>query len=491
MFNGLCFFSFVPVLILLSREYGLTKRLVLLMVLLYLASSFSFRMAYSDKPEVIGFPAFLSFLVIGLLALKKLRTWHPIALGGLMAAVFNTKMVLITGTLGSFLILAVFYLTNRPNLVTQDIKRAALISMAIVIVAGSLVPIQNMILRGNPLHPFTAAMLGVSDRFREESEYTAVPRYYYGKTMPIQTPSRIAGINLDARRGMYRPFLKAVFSGFSVTYEPTRDSISVVITLCCVLAPLLLCFNPDRLMFACSSVMLTTFFLWFSWIGDRFRYSTAFPAMCLLTAVWLGGNRRFLSRFLVGWRSAAIGLLLASIPFALGATFEERTPADVLKFCLFAGAKPGVLKPLLHPVTGYLKDHASEKPVLLVADSRVPKYGLYQPSFFFQPYFYSHKTISMAYIAKIKPTHLLTTKILDESILAQKYPFLANYLVLDKSFETENEVWNLYRFKPEVQWDRYFNEFSDRERFSPALVREIESFMIRYRKLPALPDKAN
>jgi len=329
-------------------------------------------------------------------------------------------------------------------------------------------------------------MFGVGDRSPEETEYTFVPRHYYKKTMPVQMPSRIAGINLNRRLGMYRPFIAAAFSGAGISYGPTRDSISVVILLYWMLAPVFLWFNPSRRLLVCSAAGLTSFFIWFAWIGHAFRFSTAFPAMCLLTALCLGGNGLPHRRFDTCWRNVVSGLLLAGIPFALSATFEEKPPADVLRYSAYRGPQPVVMKTLSHPATHYLEARAQEKPVLLVADERIPKYGLYQPSFFFQPSFYTHKPIPMAYIAKIRPTHLLTTKKLDESILIRTYPFLRNYLEWEKSFETATGMSRLYRFSADVPWDRYFNEYSHQEPISSILINDIERFLNRSRDLQLL-----
>lgn len=481
LFNVLIFFSFFPFLMLLRHAYVLSRRVVSLLVFLYMSSSFSFSMMYSDKPEVIAFPAFLSLLVICLLMLKEVKAWYILAVGGLLGIIYNTKLVLIFSSLFPVLLLCIFLFARRPESSTAGNKKAVLISVVIFLVVCSIHFAQNSALRGNPFHPFASNFFIASHSYPEETRYTSTPKRYYKQTIPIQTPSRISGINLDDAQGMYRPLLMPKLPSRNISYWYFRHSINIVVILISIALPILLLFNSDRLILFCSLTAAFSFFLWFGWIGDALRYSTYFPSIVLLSALLLG--KKTLPNIYVDkcWRYLIYIILILSVPLGIMPTFEKKAPREILTSIYTAGIPSNHLNPPLHPVADYLNKQKEKKPVLLVSDMKISQFGFFQPNFLFQPWL-SSESISIVYITKIKPTHLLTAKFLDESALTGKYPFLSEFLELEKIFIADDDILKLYRFDPYTPWDRYYSDFAEKQKFSRNLLSDLESFSDSYRK---------
>jgi len=479
VFNVMCFFSFFPLLVLLRRSYNLSYRTIIIVLFLYISSSFTINMAYSDKPEVLAFPAFLSLLSICLLMLKETKSWYFLAFGGLAGIVYNTKLVLIFGCLIATFLLCASFVINKSRTSVSGNKRILLISLGLFALICSIHAAQNIMLRGNPFHPFGARIFKASNRYPEEVQYVKTPKYYYRRTIPTYMPSLVSGINLDSDWGIYRPLIQARYPSGHVTYWHTRYTINAVIILIFVALPILLLLNSGPLNLFCSLVAMLSFFIWFGWIGDGLRYSTYFPACALLTAVNLGDKSLPNEYFDKCWRYLIYVILIFSIPFAIASTFAKNEHAKVFDYIFRAKKAPASIRLHHHPVTSYLNRHKKRKPILLVSDMRIPQYGCFQPNFLFQPYM-SSKTINMVYISKIKPTHLLTSKYLDKSIIIQKYPTLRTYLTLEKLFFSQRENLKLYRFQPDVPWEDFFTEFSRKESFSSELVRDIEHFLNWY-----------
>lgn len=464
LFNFMCFFSFVPILVFLRRSYNLSFRTIIIVLFLYVSSSFTFNMAYSDKPEVLAFPAFLSLLSIGLLMLKETKSWYWLAFAGLASIVYSTKLVLIFGCLIVALLLCASLVINRPRLSLSGNKKILFISLGLFALICFIHASQNMVLRGNPFHPFGSRIFMASNQYPEEVQYLKTPEYYYRRTIPTTMPSLVSGINLDSDWGIYRPLIKAKYPSGHATYWHIRYTINAVTILVFVALPVLLLLNSGVLYLFCSLVAMLSFYIWFGWIGDGLRYSTFFPAVALLTAAYLGQNSLPNEFFDTCWRYLIYIILILSVPFAIASTFVKKEPAEVFDY-IFSGKKaPESIRSHQHPVTSYLNDDKKRKPVLLVSELRILQYGCFQPNFLFQPYF-SSQTINMVYISKIKPTHLLTSEYLDKSILIKKYPTLRTYLTLEKQFFSKSGTLKLYRFQPDVPWENFFTEFSQRENF--------------------------
>jgi hypothetical protein len=480
VFNVLIFFSFFPFLMLLRQAYALSRRVTVILVFLYMSSSFTFSMTYSDKPEVIAFPAFLSLLVICLLMLKEVKAWYILAVGGLLSIIYNTKLVLIFSSLFPVLLLCIFLLAKRPESSAGGNKKAVLISIMIFFGICAIHFAQNFMLRGNPFHPFASNIFRASHNYPEETRYTATPKRYYKQTIPIQMPSRISGINLDDTRGMYRPLLMPKHPSRKISYWHLRYSLNIVIILISVALPILLLLNSDRLILFCSLAASFSFFLWFGWIGDALRYSTFFPSIALLSALLLGKKTLPNLYFDKCWRYLIYIILILSVPLGITSTYQKKAPAEIFELIYTAGKPSTHINPHLHPVTDYLNKYKEKKPVLLVSDTKISQFGFFQPNFLFQPW-HSSESISMVYITKIKPTHLLTSKFLDESALTKKYPTLRDFLEFEKIFITDKDILKLYRFDPYMPWDRYYLEFAEKQAFSRNLLSDLESFSNSYR----------
>ncbi len=499
-FHGSVYFAFVPVVVLFCRRYNLPFRTVVILVLLVVSSSSSLQGAYTDKPEALAFPAFLSLLAMCLVVLQKSRPWDVILVGALAAVVYTTKPVLMIGVV----ICIVLVVSGRALAGRGDgrsgIGKAVVVATCVFLVTSSVHTVQNIVLRGNPIHPFAADIFTASRDYPEEARFAEIPDFFYRETMPIVAPEGVSMIDLDQSGGMYGPLL-----GWKDMAPPQWDikqkrprwgvakkSISAVAILMLLLSPILLVIRADRVTTFLVVLTAASFFIWFGWIGDSLRYSTLLPSLVLLAAVVV--SRPFLAnRYLdLLWRYAVYALLIGSIPLGLQFTFNDQyhvfdvryQPASLLSV-------PGPVKYLQHrtepkrlqnPVTAWLKHQPGAAPILLVDDVQIGQFGLYQPNFLFKPLHWRHDLITpMVYLAEIRPTHLLTTGKLQKSSLITKYPFLATDLELAIQFRLGQKTWRIYKFREDTPWSKYGAQAREKEEANPGHIAAIRRTLRRSR----------
>jgi len=481
-FHGTVYFSFIPFVVLFCRKYNLSYRTVVVLVLTIVSSSFSFNMAYFDKPGVIAFPAFFSFLAISLVMLKDLKPWYIILAGGLAAIIYNSKLVLMHGVVAGVVMLCVYFVFNRPQEPARNFRRAILVSVGIFVAVCAVHAGQNIYLRGNPVHPFAAAVFSTSRDYPEELHFADMPAIFYGRTMPIARPSQISTINVDSAKGMYRPYISISPDRGGRGYGIAKHSVSIALILVAILLPVIPLVRSDRVILFCLILAAFSYFVWFGWIGDSWRYSTFFPCISLLGAVLT--SRRFLAnRYLdIAWRYFFYSLLVLSIPIGLYFMAGTPTTGHLFNFLSSGAEKHRTLAPKDHVITDYLNEQRDTKPVLLVADMEVSQYGFFQPNFLYQP-IHTHKDLftNMVYLSVIKPTHLLTRQDVDRSVLIEHYPFLKNHLVREFETRRARKRYVLYKFDEDTPWDQYHAEYRDREPFVPGHIRDIERVLKGYR----------
>ncbi|MCP4687759.1 MAG: hypothetical protein GY859_06895 [Desulfobacterales bacterium] len=476
IFYTLCFFSFIPFLILLYKNNQFSKQAILLFLFIYISSAFTFQMAYCDKPEVMAFPALVSFFAVCIMTLKKIRPWCILSMGPLCAIIYGTKSILIVG---AFIALFILIALNRGAGAWKQNgavhKKALLITLLIFFSISMINPVQNIILRGNPFHPFGSDLFRSSKNFPGEMLYVIAPKAFYKKTMPVIMPSAISGVNLDVEKGLYRPFIPT-WEDEKVRYWHTRYTINIITVLLTVLAPVLLLCTRDKTLLFCAFTALMSFLVWFCRIGDGLRYSAYFPAITLFSAILLSGSiwpRKWMD---ASWRGAINILLIFSVPLALFASLGGFIPRDLQRYPFHAGKKPVILQPFSHPVTEYLNGFREEKPVLVVSDMEVIQYGFFQPNFTFLPWHMNKVSLS-----RLRPTHFLTPETLDKSRLTVRHPELTPWLKHEKDFHARGKILHLHRFDPDAPWDKIFNKYKRKERYSPALILDLERFHARYK----------
>ena len=154
----------------------------------------------------------------------------------------------------------------------------------------------------------------------------------------------------------------------------------------------------------------------------------------------------------------------------------------MFNYLLNRAEKHESLEPEIHFVTTHLREQNDSKPVLLVADMSVSQYGFFQPNFLYQPIHWRKKLFTnMVYLSVIKPTHLLTSGKLDNSILIKHYPFLKEHLVLEKVVHQPGKPMELYRFDDRTPWERYHAEYLQKETFIPGHIEDIQRILNKYR----------
>ena len=481
-FHGTVYFSFIPFIILLCHKYKLPYRTVVIFVLVVVSSSFSFCLAYFDKPSVVAYPAFISLLAICLVALKDMKPWYIVLIGALTALIYNSKLVLVHGAVASIVMLGIYLLFNRPEKSAGNCRQAVFASIGIFVVVCSLHSVQNICLRGNPVHPFAADLFKTSRDYPEELRFTKIPASFFERTMPTDQPSKISTINVDSSRGMYRPYIFDSPDQGGRGYGISKSSVTVVVILMAILLPVILLFRSDRLTVFCAVLAVVSFFIWFGWIGDGWRYSTFFPSIALMGSV-LVGQRFLANRYLdFIWRYLVYGLLIFSIPVGLYFTAGLPTTGHLMDYLLNRAEKHESLAPVDHVVTTHLREQSDAKPVLLVADMEVSQYGFFQPNFLYQPIRWRETLFTnMVYLSVIKPTHLLTTGRVGSSILIEHYPFLMEHLVLENEFHVLHKPMVLYRFDEETPWAEYHSEYLQKEAYVPGHIEDIQRILARYR----------
>ncbi len=481
-FHGSVYFSFIPFIILLCKTYRLSYRTLVLFLLIIVASSSTFGWAYFDKPNVIAFPAFISLLVISLVMLVELKTWHIVLLGAQAAIISNSKLVLVHGAILCIAMLAVYFAFNRPTIRGGNSRRAVILSLGIFLAAGSLHAIQNTYLRGNPVHPFAAELFSSSRDYPEELRFARIPSSFYEKTMPTARPSHISTLNLDSSRGMYRPFIHDSPDKGGRGYGITATSVTIAVVLVFVLLPIILLIQPNRVIVFCGLMVTLSFFIWFGWIGDGLRYSAFLPSIALLGAVLVGKPVLANRYFDLAWRYLFYGLLVFSIPIAIYFSAGLPTTGHLVKFLLDREKKHESLDPGVHVATTHLREQSEAKPVLLVADMTVSQYGFFQPNFVYQPIHWRKDLFTnMVYLTEIKPTHLLTVRLIENSILTEHYPFLADYLTLETELWVPRKPMRLYRFEDDTPWEAFHLEYRQKEEFVPGHIEDIKRVLDKYR----------
>lgn len=481
-FHGTVYFSFIPFVILLCQKYDLSYRTVVVLALIVVSSSFSFCLAYFDKPSAIAQPAAMSLLVVCLIMLKDLKPWYIVMAGALTAIIYNSKLVLIHGAVASILMVCIYLLFNRPDRGRGNRRRAVAVSVGIFLVVCSVHAIQNISLRGNPIHPFAAGIFPASRNYPEELAFAAVPANFYRRTMPVLKPSQISTINLDKSKGLYRPYLDVSPNSAGRFLGITKASVTVGVVLTALLLPVVPLLRSDKITMFCSVLAVLSFFIWFGWIGDGLRYSIFFPCIALLSAI-LVGNRLLANRYLDhGWRHLYYGLLICSIPVGFGFTSKTPTTGHMFNYLLNRVDKHESLTPDVHGVTTYLRNQEDTKPVLLVADMRVSQFGFFQPNFLYQPIHWRKSFfVNMVYLAAIAPTHLLTTGTLEESILIKHYPFLQEYLEPVQVFHEPQEHSVLYEFAARTPWEQFGSEYLEKEDYTRGHLADIRRVLDKYR----------
>ena len=482
-FHGTVYFSFIPFLILLCRRYGLPQRTIVVFVLILMSSSFSFCLAYFDKPSVLAFPAFIALLAVCLVMLKVPGPWLIVLAGMLTATIAGAKLVLLHGAVAALAALGIALLFGRVRQAPAQWRRSILVAVGIVVVVGSVHAIQNFHLRGNPLHPFAAGIFKSSADYPEELKFADVPRNIYHRTMPNERPSQISTINVDPSRGMYRPYVHDSPDRGGRGYGISKMSVTVAVILTAILLPVILLIRADRITVYCTVVAAISFFVWFGWIGDGWRYSTFFPGIALLSAVLVSRPllpNRHLDRI---WRHLFLVLLVGSIPLGLYFTAGLPTSRHLYDFLRQRGKMHESLAPAPHVVTSHLQAQRASRPILLVADLEVSQYGFFQPNFLYQPIHWRQDLFTnMVYLAEIRPTHLLTSRPLESSVLIEHYPFLSEHLVLEKDFRVPRQPMFLYRFDDWTPWQEWQAEYRQKEEHVPGHIADIKRVLDRYRR---------
>lgn len=481
-FHGTIYFSFIPFLVLLCRRHDLPFRTIVIFTLIVVASSFSLRLAYFDKPSVIAYPAVTSLLAVCLVMLRYPRPWYAVIAGALTAIIYNSKLVLILGAAAAIVLLTVHLALSGSVKNNGAWRRAIAVALGLFIVAAAPHAIQNTCLRGNPLHPFAADVFQTSRDFPEELAFAEIPGEFYRKTMPTAMPAEISSINLDKSEGMYGPYVHDRYAPNNRKGRYTRYSVSVVVILASVLMPVFVIIRRDVITVFCAVSAAVSFYFWFGWIGDGLRYSTFFPCMALLISILVSrpllGNRTLD----VVWRYLFYGLLVLSIPIGIYFTAADPGTAHVVDSLLNRSDKHKWLEPGIHMTTTYLRQHSESKPVLLVADMTVTQYGFFQPNFLYQPIHWRDDFFTnMVYLSTIKPTHLMTPGSLDNSLLIKHYPFLRDHLSLEKIVHEPGVHFQLYQFDDETPWAEYHAEHVRKEAFVPGHLKDIKRFLKRYR----------
>ncbi|MCP4691517.1 MAG: hypothetical protein GY859_25960, partial [Desulfobacterales bacterium] len=475
LFYGFCYFSFIPFLILLGKRKALSGRFVVLVLFLYISSSFTFRMAFTDKPEVMAFPALISLFAVCVLTLKEARPWCILSIGPLCAIIFSTKPVLIAGAFFALLFATVF--KHGPGSWRQNReagRKTVFVSLLVFFFVCAINPIQNMILRGNPLHPFAENVFLSSKNFPEETSYTKAPGTFYKATMPTVRPAQISGLNLDVEKGLYRPRIP-LLKAKKIQHGHTLYTINIITVLFTVLLPILLLIIRGRTPLFCAFTAMMSFLVWFCWIGDGLRYAAYFPAIVLFGAFILYKPFWPLKWMNVCWSHAIYIILIFSVPLSVYASLKKYIPRDLQRYPFHAGEAPASIQPFSHPVAQYLKRGETRKPVLLVSDMEIVQYGFFQPNFTFSP-----EHMNMVSLSRLRPTHFLTPRPLDKSELIVEHPFLNDWLELEKSFQTDEGALRLHRFDIHTPWDAIFQRYKKTAPHSPALVHHLESFYARY-----------
>ncbi len=480
LFFGMFGLFILPFLLLMRVNKILSYRGVIVVFLLLLTSSFTFSMAYSDKPEVIAFPALIGCFATCLILIKESNPWYVMLAAGTATIILTAKMALFIGVILAFLLLFIIRSTMATNnyfLTLRRMRKAIVPAMVTVLPFALINPAQNSLIRGNPVHPFLHEVFPASKSYAEELHMADIPKNFYHRTMPVAMPGKVFGVNLDVDRGMYRPLVPLFGTNWPQWWQ-TRYSISVVVLAFSIAMPFFLVRFVNLHMLFITMMTFAGFFIWFGWIGDGLRYSSFFPAAVLMCALVLEEYRRFhsaASRVVV---TMACGLLLASIPLAVSSTFSRRgdVPLEVLEYPFVAADAPEAIQERRHPVHAYLNQCDTESPLLMVTDYDVYQYGFYQPNVIFRPE-YMH----VAYMATLRPTHVLTGAPIVSSRLIKRFPWLRDYLTPVMDYQGYEPTVTLYRFPDDMPWEKIAKQYGRRSPHSAALRDQLQRFVGRYR----------
>ncbi len=500
IFHFLLSFSAVPFLVWAFDEVsGLSRGFMPMALFLSISSSFSFHLMTSDKPEVLAFPAYLSLLCVCLATLKNgwRRDYLPLLLL-LFSIVSVSKSLFVVPAFTTCVLLGTFTLAagsrDRADsgIVNATRYRAGVLAFAFVLFVTlfAVTLVQNICLRGNPIHPFLPGIFTSSLNYPDELWLPGAPDNFYRQSMPRWRLGLVSGMNLDPSRGeMYRPELKKeqAQAGWPLF---AQCSINIGLIWAAVSLPAVLWIKRSTLLFFFSVNAVAGFLAWFVWIGDHMRYSLFFPSMVIFVSVFMASPLVIRPKAGILVKVLSAGLLLASLPQAV-------LPVTINNSIDYSGGKERLSKAyaslsklpdrdffrkerevLKNPVTQYLRRFESTKPRLLKSDGIKPcQFNCYQPSVDYVQNEWVPR-MRLAYVAAFEPTHLLTDKAIAESNIMKDYGFLRQHVELDREFVVQGSKQYLYRFRPDTPWRSYLEEFGPKENYSPAVA----DYTARFRK---------